>query len=66
MAKNSSAFGKRLRQFRIDRGKSQVWLAGYLTVSIATIVRWENGKAKPSVILRARAERLLEDATVAA
>jgi transcriptional regulator with XRE-family HTH domain len=43
------SFSERLRAFRISRSMSQEDLSSSLGVSQVTILRWENGSARPSV-----------------
>lgn len=45
------SFSERLRAFRSSRAMSQDDLASSLGVSRVTILRWENGSARPSVAL---------------
>lgn len=66
MAKKDLLFGKRIKEFRLVRGRSQSWLAAKLNVSLATIVRWEKGQVAPSDIARTRAERIIEETLQAA
>lgn len=50
--------GERLRRFREAAALSQVALAERLGVSRITIVRWENGTAKPSQLAASKLEAL--------
>lgn len=42
-------FGKRLKELRNERGKTQKELATYLNVSANTVHAWESDKQEPSM-----------------
>ena len=49
MAFDVLAFGKRLKELRVDRGLTIIELGNALHVNNATISKWERGKIRPSV-----------------
>ncbi|MCS7217294.1 MAG: helix-turn-helix domain-containing protein [Candidatus Bipolaricaulota bacterium] len=53
--------GKRLRDFRLERGLSKRALAKILGVSAPTLARWEEGEAEPHDYNRQKILRLLEE-----
>jgi len=51
-----------LKKLRKILGLTQEKLADELGVSLATIVRWETGKTKPSPLARQRINQLVKEA----
>jgi transcriptional regulator with XRE-family HTH domain len=63
---SSSKLGQRIKAFRLERDMTQKQVASYLGISKPTIVRLESGKGKVMDLTRAKIERQLDKAQVAA
>lgn len=61
----SHGLGRRLKEFRLDRGWTQVRLAAYLGLSWMTVSRLERG-GKCMDLTRRKIEKRLAEAEVAA
>ncbi len=53
------SLGPALRRYRLEHGLSKRAVAGYLGVSIPTVMRWEAGEATPNDYNRHKVESLL-------
>jgi len=52
---------KELRTLRYDLGLTQEQLAAVLGVTLATINRWENSRAKPSPLALSKIDELIKN-----
>lgn len=43
-----NSLGKRIRELRDMKGKTQEWLAEQCSVSVSTVARWETGLLRPT------------------
>lgn len=63
---STAKLGQRIKAFRLERNMTQKQIAAYLGVSTPTVLRLENGKGNVMELTRAKVERALNKAEVAA
>lgn len=63
---SAAKLGQRIKAFRLERNMTQSQVAAYLGISKPTVTRLESGRGKILDLTRAKIERQLDKAQVAA